>query len=96
MVIIDGLFAKCYSNKKVERAKEKGKGITYEAFRDDIAFEGEPNAKLELEGGHIMNGNSYEFLAVKRVKATGKDEKETNPRYLFLATIDLRDIKTKV
>lgn len=81
---------------EVEREKEKGKGIIYEAFRDDIGFDGEPNAKLELEGGHIMNGNSYEFLVVKRVKVTGKDGKEKNPRHLFLATIDLRDIKTKV
>ncbi len=43
-----------------------------------------------------MNGNSYEFLVVKRVKVTGKDGKEKNPRHLFLATIDLRDIKTKL
>lgn len=82
---------------EVERTKKKGKNrITYEAYRDDIGFKGEPNAKLELEGGHIMNGSSYQFLVVKRVKKTGKDGKEKNPRHLFLATIDLFDITTKI
>lgn len=82
---------------EVERTKKNGKNrITYEAYRDDIGFKGEPNAKLELEGGHIMNGKNYQFLVVKRVKKTGKDGKETNPRHLFLANIDLFDITTKI
>ena len=81
---------------RLEVEKTRKKGITYKAFRDDIGFEGEPNAKLEPEGGHFMNGNKYDFLAVKKVKVTGKNGKVKNPRHLFLATIDLRDIKTKV
>ena len=47
-------------------------------------------------GGHIMNGNEYDFLAVKRVKVTGKNGKVKNSRHLFWATIDLRDVKTRV
>lgn len=81
---------------RLEVEKTRKKGITYKAFRDDIGFEGEPNAKLEPEGGHFMNGNKYDFLAVKKVKVTGKNGKVKNPRHLFLATIDLCDIKTRV
>ncbi len=52
--------------------------------------------RLELEGGHIMNGNKYEFLAVKEVEEEGKDGKVERSRHVFLTSIDLLDIKTQV
>lgn len=84
---------------EVEKSKknsERENGVTYKAFRDLICLKNYEKDKLELEGGHIMNSNKYEFLAVKEVEEEGEDGKTENSRHVFLTSIDLLDIKTQV
>ncbi len=81
---------------KRKKNSEREKGVTYKAFRDQICLKDYEEDRLELEGGHFMNGNKYEFLAVKEVEEEGKDGKVESSRHVFLTSIDLLDIKTQV
>ncbi len=73
-----------------ERTGENG--ITYKAFRDHIAIKGHPGAKLELEGGHIMNDKDYNFILMEKTGGTRKKPLRSQ----YVASIDLMDIKTRV
>ena len=81
---------------KSKKKSEKETGVTYRAYRDDVVLEGNRKAKLEVEGGHIMNERKYEFIAMEKTgKATVKGREKTLRKQYF-ATIDLLDIKTCV
>ena len=81
---------------KSKKKSEKETGVTYKAYRDDVVLESNKEAKLELEGGHIMNASKYEFIAMEKTgKATVNGRKKTL-RKQYLATVDLLDIKTRV
>lgn len=66
------------------------KELQYEIFRNNIKMKldkDEKDAKCEIEGGHIMPGDCYEFVILKTNKGT---------RRQYLSRINLGDITTKI
>ena len=81
---------------KSKKKSDKETGVTYKAYRDDVVLEGNRKAKLELEGGHIMNASKYEFIAMKKTGEAKVNGQKKTLRKQYFATIDLLDIKTRV
>lgn len=73
--------------------KKAGK-LSYSVFRNHVAMKDETTAKLELEGGHIMGKDKFEFVCLK---GNGKDKiTKKTLRKQYFCTVNLMDIKTKI
>ena len=74
--------------------KKKAGKLSYNVFRNHVALKDESTGKLELEGGHIMGKDEFEFVCLK---GSGKDKTTKKTlRKQYFGTIDLMDIKTKI
>ncbi len=79
---------------EVKMDKKKAGKLSYSVFRNHVALKAESTGKLELEGGHIMGKDKFEFVCLK---GSGKDKTTKKTlRKQYFGTIDLMDIKTKI
>lgn len=79
---------------EVKMDKKKAGKLSYSVFRNHVALKDESAGKLELEGGHIMGKDKFEFVCLK---GSGKDKTTKKTlRKQYFGTIDLMDIKTKI
>ncbi len=60
------------TNKMVGNEEKKIVKMSHKTFRSHLLLEGYPKAKLEIEGGHIMNRNRYNFVVLQKVKGGRK------------------------
>ncbi len=77
---------------KNKKATGKENGVTYKAYRNHIVMKDFPGAKLELEGGHMMNSHRFDFIVMKKIE--NKQKKRLRNQYF--STVNLLDIKTRV
>nr|MBP3598497.1 cellulose binding domain-containing protein [Eubacterium sp.] len=80
-------------NKKVTG---KEAGVSYKAYREHIVMKDYPGAKLELEGGHLMNSHRFDFIVMRKVGMDLSNNKVKMLRNQYFSTINLLDIKTRV